>query len=139
MPLWWYLPAVGVAVLLGAEIHMGYPGLRAWIGYAVLVPATVLPLFLLGRTRVRVADGVLNVGERSLPRERVGRAEAVAAADKQVALGPALDPTAHLVHRPWIGPVVRVEVLADPATPGGPPYWIFSVRDPAALLAAIGS
>ena len=62
MPLWWYLAAIGVAVLLGAEIHMGYPGVRSWIGYALCVPVAVLALVLLGRTRVRVADGTLHVG-----------------------------------------------------------------------------
>jgi hypothetical protein len=137
VPLWWYLPAIGVAALLGAEIHMGYPGLRSWIGYAVLIPLAVLLLFRLGRTRVRVANGALTVGDESVPLERVGRVEVVAAADKQVALGPELDPTAFLMHRPWIGTVVRVEVLEDPAAPDGPPYWIFSVRDTAGLLAAL--
>jgi hypothetical protein len=135
VPLWWYLPAVGLAVLLGAEIHMGYPGLRSWIGYAVLVPLAVLVLFRLGRTRVRVADGTLSVGDRSVPLHRLGRVEVVPAADKQVALGPELDPTAFLMHRPWVGPVVRVEVLGDQ---DGPPYWIFSVRHAHALVAALG-
>ena len=135
MPLWWYLPAIGVAVLLGAEIHMGYPGIRSWIGYAVLVPLVVLLLFRLGRTRVVVVDGALRVGDQSVLLERVGRVEVVPAADKQVALGPELDPTAFLMHRPWIRQVVRVEVLEDPE---GPPYWVFSVRDTAGLLRALG-
>ena len=38
VPWWWYVPAVGIGVLLGAELHMGYGGLRSWVGYAVLVP-----------------------------------------------------------------------------------------------------
>ena len=49
VPWWWYLPAIGVAVLLAAEVHMGYPGVRAWIGYVVLVPLSVLGMFYPGR------------------------------------------------------------------------------------------
>lgn len=135
VPLWWYLPAIGVAVLLGAEVHMGYPGMRSWIGYAVTVPLMLLLLVRLGRTRVRVEQGELRVGAASLPLRHIGRTEIVRPADKQVALGPELDPTAFLLHRAWIGPVVRVEVT-DPADPT--PYWIFSVRRPEALLAAMG-
>lgn len=142
VPLWWYLPAVGVAVLIGAEIHMGYPGIRSWIGYTVLLPLVVLVLIRLSRTRVQVRDGELRVGDRTLPLERVGRVEVVAARDKQVALGPELDPTAFLMHRPWIGPVVRVEVRpeegADGAPPERTPYWIFSVRGTDALVPALG-
>jgi hypothetical protein len=140
VPLWWYLPVIGVAVLLAAEIHMGYPGIRSWIGYAVLVPLAVFGLWRLGRTRVRVADDTLRVGGRTVPLSRVGHTDVVPRQDKQVALGPELDPTAYLMHRPWVGPVVRVEILPDPAGPGGtdePPYWIFSVRRTDALLAAL--
>jgi hypothetical protein len=139
VPLWWYLPAIGVAVLIGAEVHMGYPGIRAWIGYAITVPLVVLALYWLSRTRVRVVDGELRVGDEVLPLERVGRVEVVPAARKQAALGPELDPTAHLVHRPWIGPVVRVEVRPGDDAPGDrTPYWIFSVRDTDGLVAALG-
>jgi hypothetical protein len=50
-------------------------------------------------------------------------------------LGPELDPAAHLVHRAWVGPVVRIEVT-DPDD--DTPYWIVSTRDPDALVAALG-
>lgn len=133
--MWWYLIAVGLGVLLGAEIHMGYPGVRSWIGYVTLVPALVVALFWLGRTRVRVADGTLSVGERTLALDHVGQADVVSKADKQEALGPQLDPRAFFLHRAWVGPVVRVEVL-DPADPT--PYWVFSTRHPDRLLAALG-
>ncbi len=135
MPWWWYVPAVFVAALLGAEIHLGYPGIRSWIGYAVLVPVAVGVLFWLGRVRVRVGAGELRVGEATLALRHVGRVEVVQKADKQIALGPELDPAAFLLHRSWVGPLVRVEVT-DPEDPT--PYWIFSVRDPERLLAALG-
>lgn len=135
VPLWWYLPAVGLAVLLGAEVHMGYPGIRAWIGYAILVPLFVVAVYRMGRARVRVEGGELRLGDAALPLRHVGHVEVVPKADKQVALGPELDPAAFLVHRAWIGPLVRVEVT-DPED--RTPYWIFSVRDPDRLVAALG-
>jgi hypothetical protein len=135
VPLWWYLPALGVAVLLGAEVHLGYPGLRSWIGYAITVPLFLAAMIWLGRTRVRVVDEELRVGEAALPLRYVGQVDVVPKEGKQVALGPELDPAAHLLHRPWVGPIVRIEVT-DPDDPT--PYWIVSVRDAAGLVAALG-
>ena len=135
VPLWWYLPAVAVAVLLGAEVHMGYPGVRSWIGYAILVPLAVLVLVGLSRIRVRVTDDELQVGTARLALRHVGRVDVVAKRDNQNALGPQLDPAAFLMHRGWVGPVVRVEVT-DPDDPT--PYWVLSVRDPEAFLRALG-
>ncbi|MDN5750153.1 MAG: DUF3093 domain-containing protein [Pseudonocardia sp.] len=127
VPWWWYLPAVGVAVLLGAEIHMGYPGLRWWVGYAVMIPLVVAVLVWLGRVRVQVVDGEVRAGDAAIPLRSVGRVEVIRDADaKQMALGPDLDPAAHLVHRAWVRPVVRLEVT-DPEDPT--PYWVVSVRD----------
>jgi hypothetical protein len=134
VPLWWYLAAIAVAALLGAEIHMGYPGVRAWIGYAICVPVAVLAMVLLGRTRVRVAQGVLHVGSATKELRHLGRAEVVAKADRQRALGPELDPTAFVMIRGWIRQVVRVEITdPDDSTP----YWVFSVRDAPGLIAAL--
>jgi len=135
VPLWWYLPAVAVAVLLGAEVHMGYPGVRSWIGYAIMVPLAVLVLVGLSRIRVRVTDDELQVGTARLALRHVGRVDVVAKRDKQIALGPQLDPAAFLMHRGWVGPVVRIEVT-DPDDPT--PYWVLSVRDPEAFLRALG-
>jgi hypothetical protein len=123
-----------VAALLGAEIHMGYPGLRSWIGYALCVPIAVGVLVLLGRVRVRVADGTLQVAGATKELRHLGRAEVVPKAERQAALGPELDPAAFLMLRAWVRQVVRVEIT-DPDDPT--PYWVFSVRDAAGLLAAL--
>ena len=66
-----------------------------------------------------------------LPLRHVGRVEIVDRRDKQAALGPELDPSAFVLHRGWVGPLVRLEVT-DPADPT--PYWVFSVREPDRLL-----
>lgn len=134
VPWWWYVPVVGVGVLLGAEVHLGYPGVRSWIGYAICVPVFVVALWSLGRTRVRVQDGELRVGPAVLPLRSVGRVEVVDRRDKQAALGPELDPSAFVMHRGWVGPLVRLEVT-DPDDPT--PYWVFSVREPDRLLTAL--
>jgi hypothetical protein len=134
VPWWWYLPTVGLGVLLGAEVHMGYPGLRSWIGYAVFVPLLVGAMVWLGRARVQVDGGELRVGPAAVPLRYVGRVEVVDRRDKQAALGPELDPAAFVLHRGWVGPLVRLEIT-DPDDPT--PYWIFSVRQPDRLLAVL--
>lgn len=134
VPLWWYLPAAGLGVLLGAEVHMGYPGFRSWIGYVVLVPLCLAVLWWLGRSRVRVRERTLSAGDRSVALHHVGRTDVVARPDKQQALGPDLDPTAFLLHRNWIGPVVRVEITNPEASE---PYWVLSSRRPDDLVAAL--
>jgi hypothetical protein len=134
VPWWWYVLGLGLGVLFGAEIHLGFSGIRSWIGYVIAVPVVLGALVWLGRTRVQVARGELRVGRASVPLRYVGRVEAVAKGDKQVALGPELDPAAFLLNRPWIGPVVRVE-LTDPEDPT--PYWIFSVRRADELVATL--
>ena len=61
-------------------------------------------------------------------------AQIIPKAERRVALGPELDPAAHLMLRAWIRQVVRVEIT-DPDDPA--PYWVFSVRDAPGLIAAL--
>jgi Protein of unknown function (DUF3093) len=125
---------LGVAALLAAEVHMGYPGVRAWLPYLLLVPLAVITLVLLGRTRVRLAGGELWVGQAHLPTQYIGAVQVIARKDKRRTLGPELDPAAFLLHRAWIGPMLLVR-LTDPDDPT--PYWIFSVRRPDKLAALL--
>ncbi|MGH3451196.1 MAG: DUF3093 domain-containing protein [Haloechinothrix sp.] len=131
LPWWaWPLPLVAAAIL-AAEIHMGYSGIRGWLPYAVLVPLTTAVLLSLGRTRIRVAgeadEAELWVGDAHLPLRFVGRVEVIDRKDKRKAMGPGLDPAAYLMHRGWIGQLVRVH-LTDDRDPT--PYWLFSTRRP---------
>ncbi|GEL25432.1 hypothetical protein PSU4_43860 [Pseudonocardia sulfidoxydans NBRC 16205] len=134
--MWWYLVAAAIGVLIGAEIHMGYPGFRSWIGYVIAVPLLLGALFWLGRTRVRVDDESLTIAGETIPLSAVGRTDTVDKRDKQVALGPQLDPQAFLMHRAWVGPVVRIENV-DPTI--DEPYWIVSTRDPDKLRAVLAA
>lgn len=125
VPWWgWPLPLLG-AGLLAAEIHMGYPGVRSWLPYLLLMPLAIVAMLWLGRQRVQVRDGELWVGEAHLPLEFVGRVTALDVNEKRPALGRDLDPAAFVVHRGWVGPAVLVE-LTDPDDPT--PYWLFSAR-----------
>lgn len=125
---WWAWPLpLAAAVLIAAEIHMGYDGLRSWLPYALLVPLAVLLMLLAGRTRIEIAEDTLSVADARLPLRYAGAIEVIGKDAKRKALGPDLDPAAFLVHRGWVGPLVRVEITdeRDPT-----PYWLFSTRRP---------
>lgn len=137
---WWAWPLpLAAAVLLAAEVHMGYPGVRSWLPYAIALPLVVGLLVLLGQTPVRISgdgeDRRLTVGDANLPVRFIGRVDVIDSKHKRLALGPELDPAAYVLHRAWIGTMVRVH-LDDPDDPT--PYWLFSTRHPDALAAALG-
>ncbi|GHF64886.1 DUF3093 domain-containing protein [Amycolatopsis bartoniae] len=127
VPWWgWPLPLLA-AVLLAAEIHMGHPGVLAWLPYLVLVPLMAAWLLTMGRAKVEIAGDELRVGKAHLPLRYVGEVDVIDREHKRKALGPELDPAAFVVHRGWVGPIVRVH-LTDPDDPT--PYWVFSTRKP---------
>ncbi|WP_133825165.1 DUF3093 domain-containing protein [Actinomycetospora succinea] len=139
VPWWWWPPVLLMVGLLAAELHMGHPGVRSWLPYVLLMPLGVVLLVWLGRVRVAVdADGPgareLRAGPAHLPVSQIGRVDVVTGEAKREALGPQLDPEAFVLHRPWVGPVVRIEVI-DPDDPT--PYWVVSTRRPEELLAAL--
>lgn len=129
----WPLPLIA-AVLLAAEVHMGYPGVRAWLPYAVLVPLAIAVPLVLGRTRIEVTGGELWVGDAHLPLRFIEDAEVIPRNEHRRALGPDLDPAAFLVHRSWVRTSVRVW-LDDPDDPT--PYWVVSTRHPEKLREAL--
>jgi Protein of unknown function (DUF3093) len=134
---WWWWPLAAIAIgLVVVSVRLGHPGVPEWVPVVILAPLTALALVRLSRQRVTVVDDpdgepLLRVGAASLPGRFVAGAISVTAAEKQTLLGPELDPSAFVLHRPWVGPAVRV-ALNDPEDPT--PYWIFSVRRPEALL-----
>jgi hypothetical protein len=132
---WWLLPLLA-AGLLAAEVHLGYPGVRAWLPYVLLLPITALLIWRAGSVSVRVQDGELWVGKAHLPLRHVGEVQVVPPKDKRRVLGPHLDPAAFVVHRGWIGPVVRLR-QTDPEDPT--PYWVVSTRHPDRLVEALRS
>ncbi len=134
IPLWWWPAGLALSAVLAAELHLGQPGLRSWLPYAVVLPTAAALLWWMGRIRIRVAAGELRVDDARLPLQYVSAAVPLTGAAKRDALGPRLSSLAFVVHRPWVRGVVRL-TLADPADPT--PYWIVSSRRPEGLVAAI--
>ena len=134
VPLWWWPLGFGVATLLAAEVHMGYPGVRAWLPYLLTVPLTSMVLMRMGRHRVTLRSGELRVGPAHIPVRYLGQIHVIYPNAKRRALGPDLDPAAFILHTGWVGPVLRI-IVTDPADPT--PYWIFSVRHAEKLAALL--
>lgn len=134
VPWWWWPLGLGIAALLAAEVHLGYPGIRAWLPYLLSMPIAVAVLLRLGRQRVHVSGDELRVGAAQIPLRHLGEVVSIPARYKRRALGPELDPSAFVLHRPWIGSMLRIEIT-DPADPT--PYWLFSVRHADELAALL--
>ena len=134
VPWWGWLLALAIATVLAAEVHLGYPGVRAWLPYLLIVPLGLALVGWLGRVRVRVADGELQAGRAHLPLRYVGEVDVVSGAAKRRALGPDLDPTAFVLHRGWVRSAVRLQ-LTDPDDLT--PYWVVSTRRPEQLAALL--
>lgn len=134
VPWWGWLGGLAAAAFLAAEIWMGGNGLRAWVPFAVLLPATVVVLLWAGRIRLEVRDGELWVDDAHLPVRFVADAIALDSDGRREVLGVGADPLAFVVQRPWIPGAVQV-VLDDPTDPT--PYWVISTRRPIALARAL--
>ncbi|GHJ09426.1 hypothetical protein TPA0907_37930 [Micromonospora humidisoli] len=128
------MAGVALAGLAAVELWMGAGGVRAWLPFVLLLPATLAGLWWLGRVRVAVADGELWVDDAHLPVRYVADAVPLDAAGRREVLGVGADPLAFVVQRPWIGGAVQV-VLDDPDDPT--PFWVVSSRRPTELAAAL--
>jgi Protein of unknown function (DUF3093) len=133
-PWWWYLIAVGVAVILAAEFHMADEALTDIVPYAVLVPLAVFIVWWLGHSRLEIRDGELHIRGAHLPLQCVTGVVGLDARTLRRVVGREGDPAAFVSIRPWIGPGVQLW-LDDPEDPT--PYWIVSSRHPADLIRII--
>ncbi|TCB96316.1 DUF3093 domain-containing protein [Micromonospora zingiberis] len=134
LPWWLWLAGLASAALLALEVWMGGDGVRAWLPFAVLLPATVAGLAWLGRIRIAVTDGELRVDDARLPAHFVADVIALDADGRREVLGVGADPLAFVVQRPWVSGAVQV-VLDDPADPT--PFWVVSTRHPVELAEAL--
>ncbi len=144
VPWWFWLPGLGLAALIAAEVNMGVAALPDWVPYAVLLPVAAAALMWMGRMEVRVVasgpsgDAAVELwaGPAHLPVNVIARSAEVPRSAKSAALGRQLDPAAYVLHRAWVGPMVLI-VLDDPDDPT--PYWLVSCRHPDRVLAALRS
>lgn len=129
---------MAVVGLFAAQLGLGIALVEGWLPATVLLPATAVGLWWFGRLRVAVAGGSgepeLIVDDARLPLRYVADAIPLDAAGQRELLGPAAEPLAFVVRRPWIKGAVQV-VLDDPADPT--PYWLISAPDPERLAAAL--
>lgn len=130
VPWWGWLLTLAVVTAFAAPFWLGT---RWWLGIVLLL-ATVVGVWWLGRIRVAVVNGELMVDDARLPVRFIADAVALDAARRRELLGPAADPLAFVVQRPWVGGMVQV-VLDDPADPT--PYWLVSTRHPDRLASAL--
>jgi hypothetical protein len=147
-PWWWYLGAVAVSVLLGAEFGVAVSGWLALVPFAVLLPASLLIVRRLSSGTVAVRGSTLTAGDRSLDLAELEQAIDLDAAELRRLVGRHSDPLAYTYIRSWIGPGVQLVLRPAPeAHPGQErsalpethpePYWVVSSRHPDRLLAAL--
>ena len=126
MALGLVVPAT-VLIFLPLNVFVGVvSGLVLWI-------SSVAVLWVFSPVIV-VTDEGLRVGTAYLEREFWGQAQAFRGLEARHERGPGAHGLAWLSLRPWIDPVVKIEV-SDPEDPT--PYWLISSKNPEALLAAL--
>ncbi|MBA3488549.1 MAG: DUF3093 domain-containing protein [Longispora sp.] len=134
LPWWLWLAALSLAGLLAAELHLGAQGTREWLPYAIIVPLVAFGCVWMGRLRVAVTGGELQVDDARLPTRFIEGIEPLDAAARRDVLGVHSHPLAFVIQRPWISGTALV-TLNDPDDPT--PYWVVSTRHPEALAAAV--
>lgn len=126
MALGLVVPAT-VLIFLPLNVFVGVvSGLVLWI-------SSVAALWVFSPVIVVNEEG-LRVGTAYLEREFWGQAQAFRGLEARHERGPGAHGLAWLSLRPWIDPVVKIEV-SDPEDPT--PYWLISSKNPEALLAAL--
>ena len=126
MALGLVVPAT-VLIFLPLNVFVGVvSGCVLWI-------SSVAVLWVFSPVIVVTEEG-LRVGTAYLEREFWGQAQAFRGLEARHERGPGAHGLAWLSLRPWIGPVVKIEV-SDPEDPT--PYWLISSKNPEALLAAL--
>jgi hypothetical protein len=134
-PWWWYLGAIAVAVLLGAEFALAVSGWISWVPGAILVPLCVGVVWRLSSGRVAVSGGRVIAGEDELALADIRTAVGLSSTELRHLVGRHSDPVSHTFVRSWVGPGVQLILAKDSAVP----YWVVSTRHPDRLLAALGA
>jgi hypothetical protein len=134
VPWLWWPAALAVGTVLGLQVGFAADPIPPWLSAAGLAVVAALALWWFGRLRVTVGDGEFRVDDARLPVPLVAEVIALDEQGRRQLLGPAADPLAFVVQRPWIPTAVQV-LLDDPQDPT--PYWLVSTRHPDRLAAAL--
>ncbi|GAA1726750.1 DUF3093 domain-containing protein [Microcella frigidaquae] len=100
----------------------------------VILAGGVIAAAVVSAPLIVVGEGMLRAGTARIPLAVIAGTSVARREEARAARGPQLDARAHLVLRPDIDPVLRID-LADPDDPT--PYWVVSTRRPEELAAAI--
>lgn len=134
VPATWWLLAIPVIAVLGAELYAGHGAVGAAVVYGIGTGAVAGFLIAWGLAGVKVGDGVIRVGSATLAIAAVGDVHVLDERQSAQLRGPRADPAAKMLLRPYLKRAVYVEVT-DPASEH--PYWLIASRRPEELASAI--
>ncbi|WP_022872520.1 DUF3093 domain-containing protein [Nesterenkonia alba] len=134
-PAWWLWTAL---VIAGAALSVIFFPIDVMYGVLAMIVGIALVVFALWITtpRLEITEAVLRVGRAQIERQYLGRVVAHTGDAATEQLGPGFDARSYQCIRGWIPTVVTAQIT-DPEDPT--PYWIFSTRNPQAVLAALDS
>jgi hypothetical protein len=134
VPMSYWLLAVPVVVLLGAEAYFLVDGIIPPL--FMLFLAIVVSAFLINwsSATIEVTGPVLRAGRATLPLSEANDVVALDERQAKLLRGPRADPAAHILLRPYLNRAVYIG-LAEPDE--GVPYWLIATRHPEELAAAI--
>ncbi len=135
----WAPPALylATALVIPASLLVFLPiSVLAGVLVAIGMYAGVVVLLWALAPTIEVTETEFRAGRAHLPRTVVGEVAGFTGPEATTQRGPALDARAWTLFRGYVRGVVRVEVQ-DPADPT--PYWLVSVRNPDAVVAALRS
>jgi hypothetical protein len=135
VPLSYWLLAVPVVVLLGAEAYFFVDGFIPLLVIGLL--AVFVGTFLVhwSLATIEVTGSVLRADRDTLALSEAGDVIALDEKQARQLRGPRADPSALILLRPYLRRAVYIAV-ADPGE-GAAPYWLIATRHPERLAAAI--
>ncbi len=136
VPLRWWVQTTMLIATFWIALVVAVPEPWAWALTAGMIALMAVCFLAYGSAQVRVADGELSVGKAHIPLSALGAAEALDKEQMRLAAGRDADARAFFVLRPYLKRGVRVQVT-DPGDPT--PYWLFHVRRPDRVIAALGA
>jgi Protein of unknown function (DUF3093) len=129
----WWAVVLAVAVGGSTELFAGFAWPVVVIVLATVLVPTVVLLFAMGHTTVRVDAVGLHAGKHTVTYDEMDSVQALDQRETRLQIGPASDPAGVHVVRGF----VPTSVLVRPREPGPVPYWLVSTRHPQDVIAAI--